>query len=442
MTASVEAANPEFDEALASLAHLGRKIDQAVRSTTLASLNSLGFRGTPPFPAGSGLIETSVPADVGNPEESNSTASTPRTVGSEATPGNPAYSSQTLAQAIADSLKLVLWPKLDEVVQKIQECCNSIAEAVTQITTAVSSIEAIAKAIEACKCAALPSDLMSSLTRIEKALAEAAKTDLGEALGIAASIMAVVGAIATVVAVIADAPAIAAIAALASALAGLVYLGQWAISKFKDDHDVLNKAEPRTDTILDEMRMRTTEPLEHLPELRRRDREEMLLGALRYFENLIGQLQQIINDPAAEHDVEASARRARAQELLPSILRKYQELRELFIEKTLRYPPTPENLRDDLQDPEERNVPGDDDVPSPVNPGISSYSPDRVSYNSMQLFEGLEQMLRPLIDRLKEPVRLEVRLLDDRVIARRLDGNRAVSVDLSRGYRLVGYIPV
>jgi hypothetical protein len=51
-------------------------------------------------------------------------------------------------------------------------------------------------------------------------------------------------------------------------------------------------------------------------------------------------------------------------------------------------------------------------------------------------------MLQPLIDRLKEPVRLEVRLLDDRVIARRLDGNRAVSVDLSRGYRLVGYIPV
>jgi hypothetical protein len=43
---------------------------------------------------------------------------------------------------------------------------------------------------------------------------------------------------------------------------------------------------------------------------------------------------------------------------------------------------------------------------------------------------------------LREPVRLEVRLLDDRVIARRLDGNRAVSVDLSRGYRMVGYISV
>jgi hypothetical protein len=442
MTASVEAANPRFDEALTSLAHLGRKIDQSVQRTTLASLNIMGFRGMPPTQGGERLIEASVPADVANPEESNSTASTPPTAGSGATPASPVYSSQTLAQAIADSLKLVLWPKLESLVQQIQGCCDNIAQAVTQITTAVSSIETIAKAIEACKCAALPSEMMSSLTRIEKALAEAAKTDLGEALGIAASIIAILGAIATVVATIAGAPAIAAIAALVSAVAGLAYLGQWAVSKSKDDHDVLNKAEPRTDTILDEMRMRTTEPLEHLPESRRRDREEMLLGALRYFENVIGQLREIIDDPAAEHDVEASARRARAQELLPSILRKYQELRELFLEKTLRYPPTPEKLRDDLQDPEERGVPGDDGVPSPVNPDISSYSPDRVSYNSMQSFEGLEQMLRPLIDRLKEPVRLEVRLLDDRVIARRLDGNRAVSVDLSRGYRLVGYIPV
>ena len=47
-----------------------------------------------------------------------------------------------------------------------------------------------------------------------------------------------------------------------------------------------------------------------------------------------------------------------------------------------------------------------------------------------------------MLSRLREPVRLEVRLLDDRVIARRLDGNRAVDVDLSRGYRMVGYISV
>jgi hypothetical protein len=167
MTASVEAANPGLDEALTSLAHLGRKIDQSVRSTTVASLNSLGFRGTPPFPAGSGLVETSVPADVANPEESNSTASPVQTTQSESA-GSPSASQsfQNLVQAITDSLEVVLWPKLEELVKKIQECCNSIAEAVTQITTAVSSIEAISKAIEACKCGSLaPSTGTSARSR-------------------------------------------------------------------------------------------------------------------------------------------------------------------------------------------------------------------------------------------------------------------------------------
>ena len=53
----------------------------------------------------------------------------------------------------------------------------------TQLTTAVNSIEAI-KHYPTCKCAALPSESTSSLTLVEKALAEAAKSDLGEALGI------------------------------------------------------------------------------------------------------------------------------------------------------------------------------------------------------------------------------------------------------------------
>jgi hypothetical protein len=59
----------------------------------------------------------------------------------------------------------------------------------------------------------------------------------------------------------------------------------------------------------------------------------------------------------------------------------------------------------------------------------------------------LEELVGRVLHRLSEPlrldpVRLEVRLLDDRVIARRLDGNRSVDVDLSRGYRMVGYISV
>jgi hypothetical protein len=57
-------------------------------------------------------------------------------------------------------------------------------------------------------------------------------------------------------------------------------------------------------------------------------------------------------------------------------------------------------------------------------------------------FDRALDIMESVMARLREPVRLEVRVLDDRVIARRLDGNRSVDVDLSRGYRMVGYISV
>jgi hypothetical protein len=57
-------------------------------------------------------------------------------------------------------------------------------------------------------------------------------------------------------------------------------------------------------------------------------------------------------------------------------------------------------------------------------------------------FDRALDIMESVLARMREPVRLEVRVLDDRVIARRLDGNRSVDVDLSRGYRMVGYISV
>jgi hypothetical protein len=61
---------------------------------------------------------------------------------------------------------------------------------------------------------------------------------------------------------------------------------------------------------------------------------------------------------------------------------------------------------------------------------------------AQEQFERVLDLVESLAARLRDPVRLEVRVLDDRVIARRLDGNRSVDVDLSRGYRMVGYISV
>jgi hypothetical protein len=78
---------------------------------------------------------------------------------------------------------------------------------------------------------------------------------------------------------------------------------------------------------------------------------------------------------------------------------------------------------------------------------LASYSPDAGRRRpepdrAQEQFERVLDLMESMMVRLREPVRLEVRLLDDRVIARRLDGNRSVDVDLSRGYRMVGYISV
>jgi hypothetical protein len=70
--------------------------------------------------------------------------------------------------------------------------------------------------------------------------------------------------------------------------------------------------------------------------------------------------------------------------------------------------------------------------------GRGRSEPDR----AQERFERVMDLVESLAARLRDPVRLEVRVLDDRVIARRLDGNRSVDVDLSRGYRMVGYMSV
>jgi hypothetical protein len=83
----------------------------------------------------------------------------------------------------------------------------------------------------------------------------------------------------------------------------------------------------------------------------------------------------------------------------------------------------------------------------PLSPGALHAESDQPTRPETAARATLEELMERVLDRLSEPlrldpVRLEVRLLDDRVIARRLDGNRSVDVDLSRGYRMVGYISV
>jgi hypothetical protein len=83
----------------------------------------------------------------------------------------------------------------------------------------------------------------------------------------------------------------------------------------------------------------------------------------------------------------------------------------------------------------------------PMSLGVPPAGTDQPTQPEAAARATLEELVERVLHRLSEPlrldpVRLEVRLLDDRVIARRLDGNRSVDVDLSRGYRMVGYISV
>ena len=124
--------------------------------------------------------------------------------------------------------------------------------------------------------------------------------------------------------------------------------------------------------------------------------------------------------------------------------------------------PEPEKPRDERLQPE-RNTPlpdTEDPRHNPIYPRWEPLPPIAAGDSNLNELaalspgvgpEGGDPTLRDLLEavlhRLSQPlridpVRLEVRLLDDRVIARRLDGNRSVDVDLSRGYRMVGYISV
>jgi hypothetical protein len=113
-------------------------------------------------------------------------------------------------------------------------------------------------------------------------------------------------------------------------------------------------------------------------------------------------------------------------------------------------PPRPDGEENQRRDP---GLPPGDWNPVPLPPiGAGQLNPYQLAAFSPGagpegVGEPLRELLEAVLHRLSQPlridpVRLEVRLLDDRVIARRLDGNRSVDVDLTRGYRMVGYLSV
>jgi hypothetical protein len=271
---------------------------------------------------------------------------------------------------------------------------------------------------------------------------------------------------------------------------GALGLGIWGLWQFLEEPSSEQDQES-----LDELRERgqwmREHPIDQAPTPFRRNskgfRNRALEDGIREYEEILGRLRERIEDPEADGDLTKELDKEDALRALPmaregylDMLDQYKgdywndpqfnhELRRWLEDfrqegqsptpgtETPRHeeseprknPPRPDGEEDQRLNP---GLPPGDWKPVPLPPiGVGQPNPQLAAFSPGAGLEGgaepLREMLEAVLHRLSQPlridpVRLEVRLLDDRVIARRLDGNRSVDVDLTRGYRMVGYISV
>ena len=456
MISQVEVANPGFSEALISLAGLGKAIDQSLRQV-VAVPAAARLAPVPQTSPGSGHVGSAF-----------------------AMPPIPGVDSlQGLAQAIADALNATLVQSLNSIASAISDCCAAIGEAVSELTRATGVLDAISKTLAACKCQDIGEALKRELEPINRALREHMRFGLEDALQWATTIASIVLSIATL---LEAAPLLAIGAAVASFLA---VLGLWKLL----DQATPEQDQERLNELKEEERARRSQerPIEeapmhlrdHIEGIRQRDLERRI----QEYEEILGRLRRRIEDPEADGDMVKELDREDALRALPGARDDYFDLLRQYKGDYWRHPrfnpdlrrwledfepqgtgsaPGPEKRRHEESRPEENSPLPDTEDPrhNPIHPRWEPLPPiaaGELNLNELAALspgagpEGGDATLRDLLEavlhRLSQPlridpVRLEVRLLDDRVIARRLDGNRSVDVDLSRGYRMVGYLSV
>ncbi|MCI0430678.1 MAG: hypothetical protein L0210_09080, partial [Rhodospirillales bacterium] len=199
MIADVEVANAGFNEAMASLANLGRVIDRAIPRASLASL------GLPRIPA---AVRFSAPSVSGvNPGAGaldlahldNGTAESDSSGQAQQNATSPASTSSFPPLPAIKPLRPFpplpgvkplqgLDQAISNLTRPIDDCCSKLSEAVGEMKKAVASIETISKAIEACKCTTLPDEVKKTLDRITDGIREAAKPNLADRVEIAGAI--------------------------------------------------------------------------------------------------------------------------------------------------------------------------------------------------------------------------------------------------------------
>jgi hypothetical protein len=460
MISQVEVANPGFSEALISLAGLGKAIDQSLRQV-VAVPAAARLAPAPQTSSGSGHAGSGEPTAFAMPTISG------------------LDSVQALAQAIADALNATLVQSLNGIASAISDCCAEIGTAVSEMVRATGVLDAISKTLAACKCQDIGEALKRELEPIRRALREHMDFGLEEQLQWAATM----AGIALGLAALAGASLLVGIgAAIAAALATVGLLRLFDEPSPQDDQEQL-------DRLREEERARRSEerPIEEAPQHLRDHiqglRQQDLERRIEEYEDVIGRLRKRIEDPEADGDMVKELDREDALRALPGARDDYFDLLRQYKGDYWRHPRFNQDLRRWLEDfepqgkysePEterprheqlqpERNTPLPETEDPRHNPNHPRWEPlppiaaGEPNLNELAALspgagpEGGDPTLRGLLEavlyRLSQPlridpVRLEVRLLDDRVIARRLDGNRSVDVDLSRGYRMVGYLSV
>ena len=354
-----------------------------------------------------------------------------------------------------DSLHLDWLSELPEI-PPAPECCAQIVGAIDQLTTAIKEIETCCKPAADAPTA----DIHKRMDDIERDIRRATKpSPIEEILGWEKVLAGIFSDIS------------ARLLGLGATLSNLV--GVWAMLQAAHLDEVLRRlaADPA------DLKEWSAERLEGLEELDRRYPESessevnpvldaFFAQAWQDWQRELRKLIENIEAPdSSQHDREESLR------VLPHVLEDVEQALKLYRnrydgEEAPFNPELLDRAKDLLErtpGPESRSEPEQgDDVDRlswegggrgrasqhEANPLIpASYSldddPGRPQHDRAQdRFERVLDLVESLAARLRDPVRLEVRVLDDRVIARRLDGNHGVDVDLSRGYRMVGYISV
>jgi hypothetical protein len=357
------------------------------------------------------------------------------------------------APSPGDSLHLDWLSELPEI-PPAPACCTEIVGAIDQLTTAIKEIEACSKPAADAPTA----DIHKRMDDIEREMRRATKpSPIDEILGWEKMLAGVFSDIS------------ARLLGLGATLSNLV--GVWAMLQAAHLDEVFRRlaANPA------DLKNWSAERLEGLEELDRRypqskSADKAILDA--FFAQAWSEWQRALRELMENIEAPDSSQQDREESLrvLPHVLEDVERALDLYrerhggqeapfdpelldrakdlLKRTPSPEPRPEAQRDDADllswEGGGRGRASQHDT-DPLIP--ASYSlddgPGRSERDRTQ--EQLDRVLNlveSLAARLREPVRLEVRVLDDRVIARRLDGNRSVDVDLSRGYRMVGYMSV